>query len=55
MLISKNEAKKINKIGNNELSVVSYLQKNEIDEYCKNKTEIEKRDIGGKCKNFSKI
>ena len=42
LLISKNDVQKINKVNNDELSVESYLQKNKIDEYCKNEQEIKK-------------
>ena len=55
MLISENDVLKINKVGNNELSVISYLQKYKIDEHCKNKDEIENHDIGKKCKKFNEM
>ena len=55
LLISKNEVKDINKVGENELSVVSYLQDDKIYEHCKNENEIKKHDIGGKCRKFSEI
>ena len=55
MLISKNELKKINKIGVNELRVESYLQQKGIDENCKNKDEKNKKDIQRKCTIFTDI
>ena len=55
LLISENDVLKINKVGNNELSVISYLQKYKIDEHCKNKDEIENHDIGKKCKKFNEM
>ena len=55
LLISKNEEEKIIKIGDNELSILNYLQKNKIDENCKNKDEIRQYDIGRICKLFTNI
>ena len=55
LLISKNDVKILNKIGENELSVASYLQNDKIDEDCENENEIKKHDIGRKCKIFSEI